>query len=51
MRRELRTSSESIELGYFDIEDAKRMVTWRSFKEQIEYCTHHKDPFVVEFNH
>lgn len=48
---ELQTSSESLELGYFDIEDAKRMVTWRSFKEQIEYCTHHKDPFVVEFNH
>ncbi|MCG7381992.1 NUDIX hydrolase [Paenibacillus sp. ACRRY] len=47
---ELRTSSESIDLGYFDIEDAKRMVTWRSFEEQIEYCIHHKDPFVFEFN-
>lgn len=44
------TSSESTELGYFEIEAAKKLVSWTSFREQIEHCIDRTDPFVYEFN-
>lgn len=48
---EFKTSSESIELGYFTIKEAFMKITWKSFKEQIEYCLKYEDQFLVEFNH
>lgn len=47
---QLTTSSESLEVGYFDIDEALQMVTWKNFRERIEYCLNHKDPFYIEFN-
>lgn len=47
---EFRTSNESLEIGYFTIEEALRKITWKSFKEQIEYCINHREHFLVEFN-
>lgn len=48
---EFMTSSESLEVGYFPIEDALNMMTIENFKERIRYCldgsTH---PFYVDFN-
>jgi 8-oxo-dGTP diphosphatase len=44
------TSSESLEVGFFPIEQALEMVSYPNFKERIKYCldegTH---PFYVEF--
>lgn len=44
------TSSESLEVGFFPIEQALEMVTWKNFRQRIEHCldesTH---PFYVEF--
>lgn len=46
----LTTSSESIEVGYFPIEEALLMVTWNNFKQRIEYCLNEeKHPFYIEF--
>ncbi|MEC0373636.1 NUDIX hydrolase [Paenibacillus chibensis] len=47
---EFRTSEESHEIGYFSIEVALKKITWRSFKEQIEYCINQQEPFLIEFN-
>jgi 8-oxo-dGTP pyrophosphatase MutT (NUDIX family) len=44
------TSCESLEIGYFSIEEALNKITWESFKEQIEYCINRHEPFLVEFN-
>ncbi|MCP1123701.1 ADP-ribose pyrophosphatase [Bacillus sp. AFS018417] len=44
------TSSESLEVGYFSIEEALQMVTWTNFKERILYCLDEKkQPFLVAF--
>jgi len=44
------TSSESIEVGYFPIEEALAMVTWKNFKQRIEYCLNENShPFYIEF--
>ncbi|MGR3762828.1 NUDIX hydrolase [Rossellomorea sp. NS-SX7] len=44
------TSSESLEVGYFPIDEALEMVTFPNFRERIRYCldetTH---PFYVAF--
>ncbi|HLU22056.1 MAG TPA: NUDIX domain-containing protein [Bacillaceae bacterium] len=44
------TSSESLEVGFFPVEQALEMVTWKNFRQRIEHCldesTH---PFYVEF--
>jgi len=46
----LTTSPESLEVGFFPIEQALDMVTWTNFRQRIEYCmdknTH---PFYIEF--
>jgi len=46
----LTTSSESIEVGFFPIEEALVMVTWKNFKQRIEYCLNENShPFYIEF--
>jgi 8-oxo-dGTP diphosphatase len=43
-------SSESLEVGFFPIEDALEMVTWKNFKQRIEYCLDESlHPFLIEF--
>ncbi|WP_019414897.1 NUDIX hydrolase [Paenisporosarcina sp. TG20] len=47
---ELTTSSESLEVGYFPLETALEMVTWKNFRQRIEYCINEKlQPFYVAF--
>jgi 8-oxo-dGTP diphosphatase len=43
-------TQESLETGYYPIEVALKMVTWKNFRERIEYCLD-KDtyPFYIEF--
>ncbi|MEI4803783.1 NUDIX hydrolase [Bacillus sp. FJAT-51639] len=44
------TSSESLEVGYFSIEEALQMVTWKNFKERILHCLDESSqPFMVTF--
>lgn len=46
----LTTSSESLDVGYFSIEEALEMVTWKNFKQRIEYCLNENiHPFYIEF--
>lgn len=46
----LTTSSESLEVGYFPLEEALEMVTWNNFRERIENCLDAENhPFLVEF--
>lgn len=44
------TSAESLEVGYYPVAEALEMVTWKNFRQRIEYClndtTH---PFYIEF--
>ena len=43
-------SEESLEVGYFPLEQVKTMVTWGNFLERIESCLDEKQhPFYVEF--
>ncbi|TSB47919.1 NUDIX hydrolase [Alkalicoccobacillus porphyridii] len=45
----LTTSPESLEVGFFPIEDALKMVTWNNFRERIERCLDKESqPFFVE---
>ena len=45
------TSSESLEVGFFPVQQALQMVTWKNFREQIACCLdEHLHPFYVEFN-
>lgn len=47
---ELTTSPESLEVGFFPIEIALEMVTWKNFRQRIEYCLNEKlHPFCIEF--
>lgn len=47
---ELTTSPESLEVGFFPIEQALKMITIENFKKRIEYCLDSsKQPFYVEF--
>ena len=47
---ELTTSSESLEVGYFPIEKALEMVTWKNFRQRIEYCLNERlQPFNIPF--
>lgn len=46
----LRTSSESLEVGFFPIEQALEMISIKNFRQRIEYCLDRKkQPFYVEF--
>ncbi|WP_026582082.1 NUDIX hydrolase [Bacillus sp. J33] len=47
----LTTSPESLEAGFFPIEKALEMVTWKNFRQRIEYCLNDEfQPFYVDFN-
>ena len=47
---ELTTTPEALEVGYFPIEQALEMVTWKNFRERIELCLDEEShPFLVEF--
>ena len=47
---ELTTTPESLEVGFFPIEVALEMVTFRNFRQRIEYCLNSElQPFYVEF--
>lgn len=47
---EFKTSSESLEVGFFPIEEALKMVTIGNFRERIELCLDEsKHPFYIDF--
>ncbi|MBB6636838.1 NUDIX hydrolase [Cohnella thailandensis] len=47
---ELTVNPEALELGFFPLEEALSKVTWRNFRERIEYCLKPEmQPFYVEF--
>lgn len=44
------TSPESLEVGFFPVEKALEMVTWKNFRERIEHCLDpEQHPFFVDF--
>ncbi|HEU5139800.1 MAG TPA: NUDIX hydrolase [Bacillales bacterium] len=44
------TSEESLETRYFPIEEALKIVTWKNFRQRIEYCLNEESqPFLIEF--
>ena len=46
----LTTSPESLEVGFFPIEQALKMITIDNFRQRIEYCLDiSEQPFYVEF--
>ena len=47
---ELALSSESLDAGFFPIEEALQKVEWKDFRQRIEYCLKPEmQPFCVEF--
>lgn len=45
------TCEESLEVGFFPIDQALEMVTWKNFRQRIEYCLNDSvQPFYVDFN-
>lgn len=47
---ELTTSPESLEVGYYPIDRALEMVTYKNFRERIESCLDEDaQPFCIEF--
>ncbi|MBA4492837.1 NUDIX hydrolase [Paenactinomyces guangxiensis] len=47
---QLSTSDESLDVDYFPIDTALRLVTWKIFRQRILYCLDDsKQPFFVEF--
>ncbi|TCZ79317.1 NUDIX hydrolase [Paenibacillus albiflavus] len=48
---ELIRSSESLESGFFPIDEALDKVDWKDFRQRIEYCLKPEmQPFCIEFN-
>ncbi|MBD8069857.1 NUDIX hydrolase [Bacillus sp. PS06] len=46
----LMTSPESLEVGFYPLEQALEMVTWKNFRERIESCLNEDtQPFFIEF--
>ena len=46
----LTTTEEALEVGFFPLNKAQEMVTWKNFKQRIKYCLNEKlHPFFVEF--
>ncbi|WP_455660398.1 NUDIX hydrolase [Pradoshia sp.] len=46
---ELTTSSESLEVGFFPLEEGLEMVTWSNFRQRIEHCLDENNhPFYIE---
>ena len=47
---EMTTSTESLEVGFFPLEEALEMVVWKNFRQRIEYClAESRHPFYIEF--
>ncbi|GGG26878.1 NUDIX hydrolase [Paenibacillus abyssi] len=47
---DLTTTPEALEVGFFPIETALEMVTWKNFRQRIEFCLNEElHPFYVEF--
>lgn len=47
---ELIVTSESLESGFFPIEEALEKVEWKDFRKRIEYCLRtDTQPFCIEF--
>ncbi|MFH5183784.1 NUDIX hydrolase [Paenibacillus sp. TAB 01] len=47
---ELILSSESLDSGFFPIEEALEKVKWKDFRKRIEYCLNPEmQPFCIEF--
>lgn len=45
------TSSESLEVRFFPIDEALKIVNYSNFKQRIEYCLDEsKHPFYIDFN-
>jgi ADP-ribose pyrophosphatase YjhB (NUDIX family) len=45
------TSPESLEVGFYPVEQALEMVTYMNFRDRIEYCLKEETiPFYIEFN-
>ncbi len=48
---ELIQTPESLESGFFPIEEALEKVTWKDFRKRIEYCLKTEtQPFCIEFH-
>lgn len=48
---ELIQTSESLESGFFPVEEALEKVTWKDFRRRIEYCLKTEtQPFCIEFH-
>lgn len=48
---ELIQTSESLESGFFPVEEALEKVTWKDFRKRIEYCLKTEtQPFCIEFH-
>ncbi|RXZ77431.1 NUDIX hydrolase [Paenibacillaceae bacterium] len=48
---ELIQSSESLDSGFFPIDEALNKVDWKDFRQRIEYCLKPEmQPFCIEFN-
>jgi 8-oxo-dGTP diphosphatase len=47
---ELTITNESLDTRYFPIEEGLRKVTWKNFRQRIEYCLRaESQPFYIEF--
>lgn len=47
---ELIVTEESLESGFFPVEEALEMVTWKDFRDRIRYCLDpERQPFCVSF--
>ncbi|WP_199624797.1 NUDIX hydrolase [Paenibacillus alkalitolerans] len=47
---ELTKTSESLDAGFFPIQEALNKVEWKDFRQRIEYCLRSEmQPFCVEF--
>jgi len=47
---EVTKTDESLEVGFFPIEEALRKVEWKDFRQRIEYCLKPElQPFCIEF--
>lgn len=43
-------SAESLEVGFFPVEAALSMITWKNFRQRIEHCLDENvQPFYIEF--
>ncbi|WJH35497.1 NUDIX domain-containing protein [Paenibacillus sp. CC-CFT747] len=46
----LTTSEESLEVGYYPVDEGLAKVTWKNLRQRIESCLAEEAPFLVEFD-